>query len=110
MGRPYYRAANLLSTEVIKLAMKEIRKSITDWKGGVLYFPSTVNGARAYLTTAQSRYQKTLAVVAVFDGFSKEEAGVMVGVSAPTVTRWIELYGDEIRSALKEVRGEDHDG
>ena len=110
MGRPYHRAANLLSPEVLKLAMAEIRKSITDWKGGVLYFPSTMNGARGYLNRAQSRYQKALAVVAVFDGFTKEEAGVMVGVSSPTITRWVELYGDEIRNALKEVRGEDHDG
>ena len=105
----YYKAADILPTALVDEIMEHIAGTIPDWGGGTIYLPTLSPEYRGHLSTKERAMDKSLAVVALIDGYTVKEAAAMVDVTEQTIRAWRTKYGDAISTALRSVREGEQD-
>lgn len=102
----YYKASEVLPPAVVHLVQKFVETSVPEFSGGSIYFPSSVSSDVRNRPKKDRAYARALAIIAVHDGFTKDEAAVMAGTTRKTVNRWQQLYGEKVLESLENLRSE----
>lgn len=100
----YYKARDCLSAELISMIQNEMQRSVPDFAGGTIYISSKSSNNVRSKGPWNLRYSKALAIIAMHDGFTQEEAAELVGASRNTVVNWRAKYGERVIDALNQLR------
>ena len=102
----YLKASDILPVSVVDVVQQYIEQKIPDFSGASIYFPARGSVDVRNRSTKERAYAKALAVIAMHDGFTQEEAATMAGTTRQTVIRWKETYGTRILDELSKLRSE----
>jgi|19_taG_2_1085344.scaffolds.fasta_scaffold03465_14 hypothetical protein len=106
----YLRGNDILPPGLIEMVQVALENYDPDFSGATVYIPSR-QGSNIRSKPSDERIQaRALAIVAIHDGFTRQEAASMAGVSTTTVATWMQRFGPAVFEAIKEIRGEHHVG
>ena len=100
----YLKASDVLPPAVIDIVQQHIEVKFPDFSGGSIYVPARDSVDVRNRPPPEKAYAKALAVIAMHDGFTQEEAATMAGATRQTVIRWRDVYGEKIIEELNKLR------
>jgi DNA-binding XRE family transcriptional regulator len=102
----YLKAKDYLPDELIRMVQNTIEEKMPGFEGGSVYFPSSSSNNVRFLSSETRNVRKVLAIIAIHDGFTVDEAAQMAGASRQTVANWKKKYSEHVIPALTKMRRE----
>ena len=101
----YLRGNDTLPPGLIEMVQAALENYDPDFSGAAVYIPSRQSSNIRSMTSEERIHARALAIVAIHDGFSRQEAASMAGVSTTTIANWMSRFGEPVLAAVKTIRG-----